>query len=123
MSSRKPEMSARLFAKVIRNVQLFLLTKTTNWFIIYVIKGEKNMAEIISGIYKITNTVTNDFYIGSSKNIEKRWAYHKCKHTWMQTAKLYQAFNKYGIKSFRLEIIEETTDLNNRKKNHLGKQK
>ena len=30
------------------------------------------MAEIISGIYKITNTITGDFYIGSSKNIEKR---------------------------------------------------
>ena len=25
----------------------------------------------ISGVYKITNTVTGEFYIGSSKNIEK----------------------------------------------------
>ena len=79
------------------------------------------MAEIISGVYKITNTITGDFYIGSSKNIEKRWAHHKCKSTWMQTAKLYQAFNKYGIKNFRLEIIEKTSDLNNRKKYWINK--
>ena len=25
----------------------------------------------ISGVYKITNTITGDFYIGSSKNIKK----------------------------------------------------
>ena len=30
----------------------------------------------ISGVYKITNTVTGDFYIGSSKNIERRWKAH-----------------------------------------------
>ena len=75
----------------------------------------------ISAVYKITNTVTGDFYIGSSKNIKSRWAHHKCKSTWMQTAKLYQAFNKYGIKSFRLEIIEKTSDLNNRKKYWINK--
>ena len=26
----------------------------------------------ISGVYKITNIVTNDFYIGSSKNVKQR---------------------------------------------------
>ena len=26
----------------------------------------------ISGIYKITNTITNDFYIGSSKDVKQR---------------------------------------------------
>ena len=30
-----------------------------------------------SGIYKITNTITNESYIGQSKNIEKRIATHK----------------------------------------------
>ena len=31
----------------------------------------------ISGIYKITNTVTNEAYIGKSKDIEGRIASHK----------------------------------------------
>ena len=26
----------------------------------------------ISGIYKITNTITGDFYIGSSKDVKKK---------------------------------------------------
>ena len=34
------------------------------------------MAEKISGVYKITNTITGDFYIGSSKNVKKRWVEH-----------------------------------------------
>ena len=38
----------------------------------------KNMAEIICAVYKIINTITGDFYIGSSKNVKKRWAEHKC---------------------------------------------
>lgn len=33
--------------------------------------------ETISAVYKITNTITNDFYIGSSKNVKQRWAVHK----------------------------------------------
>lgn len=31
----------------------------------------------ISAVYKITNTITNDFYIGSSKNVKVRWIDHK----------------------------------------------
>ena len=30
----------------------------------------------ISAVYKITNTITGDFYIGSSKNVKKRWTNH-----------------------------------------------
>lgn len=28
----------------------------------------------ISGVYKITNIITNDCYIGSSKDVKRRWA-------------------------------------------------
>ena len=31
-----------------------------------------------SAVYKITNTITGDFYIGSSKDVKRRWAVHKC---------------------------------------------
>ena len=35
------------------------------------------MAEMkVSAVYKIVNTVTKDFYIGSSKNVKKRWVEH-----------------------------------------------
>ena len=67
------------------------------------------MAEIISGIYKIINTVTNDFYIGSSKNIKKRWAEHKKPSVWKKypNKQLYQDMRKYGVDKFEFEIIAE----------------
>ena len=67
------------------------------------------MAEIISAVYKITNTITKDFYIGSSKNIKRRWAKHKSKSTWKQCPNnlLYQNMQKYGVEKFVFEILEE----------------
>lgn len=67
------------------------------------------MAGIISGIYKITNTITGDFYIGSSKNIEKRWVKHKSKSTWKQCPNnpMYNDFQKYGTDKFDFQILEE----------------
>ena len=63
----------------------------------------------ISGVYKITNTVTNDFYIGSSKDIKRRWREHKCKSRWKQHPNnpLYQDMQKYGIDKFEFEILAE----------------
>ena len=62
----------------------------------------------ISGIYKITNTITGDFYIGSSKNVKERWISHKCKSTWKNYPNnpLYQDMKKYGVDSFAFEILE-----------------
>lgn len=70
----------------------------------------------ISGIYKITNKVTGDFYIGSSKNIKHRWACHKSPARWAYRPgmKLYQAMAQYGLDSFIFEVIEETTMLKER---------
>ena len=72
-------------------------------------KKRKNMAEIIIGIYKITNTVTGDFYIGSSKNIENRWINHKCPSTWKRHPNnpMYLDIQKYGTDKFVFEILEE----------------
>ena len=63
----------------------------------------------IIGIYKITNTVTGDFYIGSSKNVKIRWAVHKCPSTWKKCPnnQMYQDFQKYGLDKFAFEIIAE----------------
>ena len=63
----------------------------------------------ISAVYKITNTVTGDFYIGSSKNVKSRLAVHKCKSTWKQHPNnpLYQDMQKYGVDKFEMQIIAE----------------
>lgn len=70
----------------------------------------------ISGVYKITNTITGDFYIGSSINIMSRWAAHRSPSTWKERSrmKIYQAFQEYSLESFDFEIIEETDNLKER---------
>jgi group I intron endonuclease len=70
----------------------------------------------ISGIYKITNNITGDFYIGSSKNIKARWITHKSPSTWKNKPgmKLYKAFSKYSLNNFTFEIIEETSNIHER---------
>ena len=67
------------------------------------------MAEKICGVYKITNTITGDFYIGSSKNVKQRWACHKCKSKWNEcpNSQLYHDMQKYGVENFVFEILEE----------------
>ncbi len=66
----------------------------------------------ISGVYKITNTVTGEFYIGSSKNVKNRWANHKCKSTWKNHPNnpLYLDFQKYGTDKFELQILAEVEE-------------
>ena len=63
----------------------------------------------ICGIYKIMNTVTGDFYIGSSKNIKRRWESHKWSSTWKKypNKQLYQDMQKYGVDKFVFEVLEE----------------
>ena len=63
----------------------------------------------ISAVYKITNTVTGDFYIGSSKNIKNRWADHKKPSMWKKYPNnpMYQDMMKYGVDKFDFQVIEE----------------
>ena len=63
----------------------------------------------ISGIYKITNTITGDFYIGSSKNVKERWKAHKRKSVWNRfpNSQLYKDMKKYGIDKFSFQVIAE----------------
>lgn len=59
------------------------------------------------GIYKITNTISNKFYIGSSINISNRFSSHRtslrknshCNHY------LQNAWNKNGEEAFKFEIL------------------
>lgn len=63
----------------------------------------------IIGVYKITNTITGDFYIGSSKDVKQRWASHKCQSRLKRYSNnpMYLDFQKYGIDKFELEILAE----------------
>ena len=79
----------------------------------------------ISGIYKITNTVTGEFYIGSSKDIKQRWICHRNSafHRLHPNIKIYQDMTKYGKDKFTFEIIEETIDLHEREQYWIDKLK
>ena len=65
--------------------------------------------EKISAVYKITNTVTGDFYIGSSKDVKLRLACHKCQSTWKKCPnnQMYHDMQKYSVDKFVFEILEE----------------
>jgi hypothetical protein len=60
------------------------------------------------GIYKITNIITLDFYIGQSRNLKQRWAEHKTqlRHNKHPNAHLQNAWNKYEEDSFKFTIYE-----------------
>jgi hypothetical protein len=59
------------------------------------------------GIYRIINTVNHKIYIGQSTNIEERFIRHRyqLKNNIHSNIKLQNAWNKYGQKSFRFEIL------------------
>ena len=63
----------------------------------------------ICGIYKITNTITGDFYIGSSNDVKRRWKEHKWPSRWKQCKNnpMYLDMRKYGIENFVFEVLEE----------------
>ena len=68
--------------------------------------------EKISGIYKITNTITGDFYIGSSKDVKRRWAEHKRQSKWNEQPnnQLYQDMQEYGKDKFVFEVLAEVEE-------------
>ena len=65
--------------------------------------------EKISGIYKITNTITGDFYIGSSKDVKRRWESHKWPSTWNEcpNSPMYIDMQNYGVDKFVFEVLAE----------------
>lgn len=61
----------------------------------------------------IRNVQTGRYYIGSAKNIEKRWGVHLCqlRHGKHHSRKLQRAWNKYGESSFIFSIVEEVSNI------------
>ena len=60
-------------------------------------------------VYKFTNTVTGDFYIGSRKDVKRRCANHKYQSVWIAIPndQLYQDIQKYGLDKFEFQVIAE----------------
>lgn len=65
----------------------------------------------MTGIYKFTNILTNEAYIGQSVNIEKRKHTHELvsfrKSSKEYYKRFYQAIRKYGLENFTFEVLEE----------------
>ena len=74
-----------------------------------------------TGIYKITNIITDECYIGQAVDVYKRWNEHcKC-GLGIDTPpgnKLYKAIQEYGLENFTFELIEEcsSSKLNEKEK-------
>lgn len=62
-----------------------------------------------SGIYTITNVINNKIYVGYAINFKRRWAQHlsEFKTNKHSNSYLKKAFDKYGINSFKFEILVE----------------
>lgn len=71
-------------------------------------------AKTKTGIYKITNIITDECYIGQAVDVYKRWNEHcKC-GLGIDTPpgnKLYKAIQEYGLENFTFELIEECSNL------------
>ena len=73
------------------------------------------------GIYKITNLITDECYVGQSVDIYKRWNDHcKC-GLGIDTPpgnKLYKAIQEYGLDNFTFELLTECkqAELNEKEK-------
>ena len=63
----------------------------------------------VCGLYKITNTITGDFYIGSSKDVKRRWVEHKKPSVWkaQPNSPLYKDMQKYSTDKFDFQILAE----------------
>lgn len=61
----------------------------------------------IIGVYKITNTISGRYYIGYSKDIEKRFSIHRYKlnRNIHDNVFLQRAYNLDGINNFNYEIL------------------
>ena len=73
------------------------------------------------GIYKVTNIMTKEIYIGKSTNVADRWKNHikaACGLSGVADSQFQRALKKYGIENFTWELLEETTKdkLNEREK-------
>lgn len=76
------------------------------------------------GIYKITNKINGDAYIGQSTQIEERFIEHKNPTNWARESNksLYKAFIQFGLQNFDFSVLEECKkeELNDKEQYWIG---
>lgn len=72
--------------------------------------------EKICCVYKLTNTVTGKFYIGSTYNLKARMKYHRYSYGRNPNKELGADISKYGWDLFSVEVLEECTRENVRER-------
>ena len=91
--------------KLEENVNCGIITETIKQ------QNENEWKDIgkVSGIYKIINKINGKYYIGSSKNIQRRWNEHKSElnRGIHQNSYLQNSWNKYGENNFHFVIEKE----------------
>lgn len=65
--------------------------------------------EKICCVYKLTNTVTGRFYVGSTINFHSRIKYHHFSHQHNPNKELGADIEKFGWDAFKVEILERCT--------------
>jgi group I intron endonuclease len=107
---RENVIVGRSYCLSVRFLFLFFINQKGNKFR----KEDGNMnKKIKGGIYKIINLCNGKFYIGSSRNLKRRWKEHKLelRKNNHSNAHLQSAWNKYGEENFKFEIIEYIEDI------------
>ena len=66
------------------------------------------MVEKVSGIYRIVCVKNGRYYFGSSKDIQKRWSWHRyaLRRGNHHNIHLQRTYDKYGEEEFRFELVE-----------------
>ena len=79
----------------------------------------------VTGIYKITNIITGECYIGQAADVASRWSEHAKCGLGIDTPagnKLYKAMQEYGLQSFSWELLEkcDRAELNEKERYYIG---
>jgi len=72
-------------------------------------RGKYGIIGTVSGVYKITNKITKDFYIGSSISVVSRFSNHLNRDARKQYGKdkFHTDVIDYGKENFKCELLEE----------------
>lgn len=73
----------------------------------------KKTGKPLCGVYKITCTKNDSFYIGSSRSILKRWEVHKfdLTHNCHDNYRLQTDYHKFGLDFFIFEVLHNAEKL------------
>ena len=59
-------------------------------------------------LYRITNALNGEFYVGKTQNPPKRWWQHKWNARNGVETHLYRAMRKYGVENFTFTLVDTT---------------